>query len=140
MSDKCAGINIEGRVIRERVRDSYCNGVPAWAAIQFERRERTVRKREQPTSDDRKPQPVQVTGLISNGRTQMAGFRTDVTGNGTLTNTSTGAQYVIADSVVVGTWISDSAPFRLHDTSAATMADDGQYLVRRHARDALSGR
>ena len=48
-------------------------------------------------------QPVQVTGLISNGRTQVASFRTDVTGNGTLTITSTGAQYVIADWVVVGT-------------------------------------
>ncbi len=48
-------------------------------------------------------QPVRVTGLISNGHTQVASFHTDATGDGTLTITSTGAQYVIADWVVVGT-------------------------------------
>ncbi len=48
-------------------------------------------------------QPLVVDGLISNERIRIASFRTDATGNGTLTITSTGAQYVIADWVVVGT-------------------------------------
>lgn len=48
-------------------------------------------------------QPVEVDGFISSGRTRVASFRANSTGNGTLTITSTGAQYVIADWVVVGT-------------------------------------
>ena len=53
------------------------------------------------TQSDRRP--VQVDGAIADGRTQLATFRTDTQGNGTLTITSTGAQYVIADWIVVGT-------------------------------------
>lgn len=48
-------------------------------------------------------QPVEVDGTISNGRTEVATFRANATGSGTLTITSTGAQYVIADWIVVGT-------------------------------------
>ncbi len=48
-------------------------------------------------------QPIEVDGFISNEHTRVASFRTDATGNGTLTITSTGAQYVIADWLVVGT-------------------------------------
>ncbi len=44
-----------------------------------------------------------VSGTISNSRTQLGSFHTDVRGNGTLTVTSTGAQYVVADWIVVGT-------------------------------------
>lgn len=44
-----------------------------------------------------------MSGTISNGRIQLGSFRTDPLGNGTLTITSTGAQYVIADWIVVGT-------------------------------------
>ncbi len=46
---------------------------------------------------------IAVNGTISSGPTQLAAFRTDTRGNGTLTITSTGAQYVIADWIVVGT-------------------------------------
>jgi hypothetical protein len=48
-------------------------------------------------------QAIGVYGVIANGRTQVATFRTDGVGAGTLTITSTGAQYVIADWIVVGT-------------------------------------
>lgn len=44
-----------------------------------------------------------VNGSISNDRKQLATFRTNMQGNGILTITSTGAQYVIADWIVVGT-------------------------------------
>jgi hypothetical protein len=47
-------------------------------------------------------QRVSVAGYVRSGRTQLATFRTDGAGNGTLTITSTGAQYAIADWVVVG--------------------------------------
>jgi hypothetical protein len=53
------------------------------------------------TSGDR--QPLEVYGIIADGRAQVATFRTDALGSGTLTITSTGAQYVIADWIVVGT-------------------------------------
>jgi hypothetical protein len=46
--------------------------------------------------------PVQVDGAIANGRTQVATFRANAAGNGTLTITSSGAQYTIADWIVVG--------------------------------------
>jgi hypothetical protein len=48
-------------------------------------------------------QSVEVDGVVSDGRTQVATFRADGFGAGTLTITSTGAQYVIADWIVVGT-------------------------------------
>lgn len=48
-------------------------------------------------------QPVDVRGLITRGRIQVATFRTNGAGYGTLTITSTGAQYVIADWIVIGT-------------------------------------
>ncbi len=48
-------------------------------------------------------QPAEVEGVVAKGRTQVATFRTNATGYGTLTITSTGAQYVIADWIVVGT-------------------------------------
>lgn len=44
-----------------------------------------------------------VRGIIKGDRTQIATFHTDGFGNGTLTITSTGAQYVIRDWIVVGT-------------------------------------
>lgn len=44
-----------------------------------------------------------VRGIIKGARTQLATFHTDGFGNGTLTITSTGAQYVITDWIVVGT-------------------------------------
>jgi hypothetical protein len=44
-----------------------------------------------------------ISGTITNDRTQVATFRTNMLGSGTLTITSTGAQYVIADWIVVGT-------------------------------------
>jgi hypothetical protein len=47
-------------------------------------------------------QPVQVGGVITRGRTQLGSFRTNSAGDGTLTITSTGAQYAIADWIVVG--------------------------------------
>ncbi len=46
--------------------------------------------------------PLQVSGTISDARAPVATFRTDTLGNGTLTITSTGAQYVIADWIVSG--------------------------------------
>jgi hypothetical protein len=48
-------------------------------------------------------QSVAVQGAISNQGTQVATFHTDASGSGTLTITSTGAQYVISDWIVVGT-------------------------------------
>lgn len=53
------------------------------------------------TRSDR--QGMQVNGAVANGRTQVATLRANAHGDGTLTITSTGAQYVIADWVVVGT-------------------------------------
>jgi hypothetical protein len=47
-------------------------------------------------------QRVEVDGVITNGRTQLANFKADAAGRGTLTITSTGAQYAIADWIVVG--------------------------------------
>ena len=47
-------------------------------------------------------QRVSVNGFIRNGRKQLATFTADAGGNGTLAITSTGAQYAIADWVVVG--------------------------------------
>jgi hypothetical protein len=44
-----------------------------------------------------------VNGVIRNGRTRLATFRTNASGNGTLTITSSGAQYVVADWIVVST-------------------------------------
>lgn len=44
---------------------------------------------------------IQVNGVIRNGGTQVAAFRTDAAGNGTLAITSTGAQYSIAGWIVV---------------------------------------
>ncbi|MGA8474372.1 MAG: hypothetical protein WB681_04820 [Candidatus Cybelea sp.] len=46
-------------------------------------------------------QSIEVGGIIHNGRTKVATFRTNASGNGTLTITSTGAQYVISDWIVV---------------------------------------
>ena len=48
-------------------------------------------------------QPIEVDGIVANGRDQVATLRTNATGWGNLTITSTGAQYVIADWIVVGT-------------------------------------
>ncbi len=48
-------------------------------------------------------QPVEVDGFITRGQTRVAAFRINATGNGMLTITSTGAQYVVADWIVVGT-------------------------------------
>lgn len=48
-------------------------------------------------------QPLEVNGVIARGRTRVATLRTDASGNGTLTITSTGAQYIVADWIVVGT-------------------------------------
>ncbi len=48
-------------------------------------------------------QPVETSGIIRKGRTQVASFGTNAAGEGTLTITSTGAQYVISDWIVVGT-------------------------------------
>jgi len=47
-------------------------------------------------------QRFSVNGFIRNGRKQLATFTADAGGNGTLAITSTGAQYAIADCVVVG--------------------------------------
>ncbi len=47
-------------------------------------------------------QSARVSGTIRNGRTLLATFHANARGNGTLTITSSGAQYVIADWVVVG--------------------------------------
>lgn len=43
-----------------------------------------------------------VRGVIMNGRIQVATFRTNASGDGTLTITSSGAQYTIGDWIVVG--------------------------------------
>jgi len=48
-------------------------------------------------------QPFEIRGRISNGGMQLATFRTNAAGDGTLTVVSTGAQYVIADWIVIGT-------------------------------------
>ncbi len=50
-----------------------------------------------PRADD-----AYVRGVIKGVRTELATFHTDGFGDGTLTITSTGAQYVIADWIVVG--------------------------------------
>ena len=47
-------------------------------------------------------QSIQVRGIIANGRIQVATFVTNASGEGTLTITSTGAQYAIGDWIVVG--------------------------------------
>jgi len=52
------------------------------------------------TRSDR--QPVQVLGVIMNGRAEIATFRTNASGDGRLTITSSGAQYAIGDWIVVG--------------------------------------
>jgi len=46
---------------------------------------------------------IEVDGIIIDQRTQLATFRANGSGDGTLTITSTGAQYVVADWIVVGT-------------------------------------
>jgi hypothetical protein len=46
-------------------------------------------------------QSIEVDGVVRNSRTSLATFRTNAFGNGTLTITSTGAQYVISDWIVV---------------------------------------
>jgi hypothetical protein len=48
-------------------------------------------------------QPVEVDGAVAHGHTRVASFRVDAFGNGTLTITSTGAQYVVADWIVIST-------------------------------------
>jgi hypothetical protein len=50
-----------------------------------------------------KRQAMIVSGIVSKGRTQVATFHTNALGSGTLTITSTGAQYVIRDWIVAGT-------------------------------------
>jgi hypothetical protein len=52
------------------------------------------------TTSDRQPS---IAGVITKGNVELAALRTDSRGNGTLTITSTGAQYVVADWIVVGT-------------------------------------
>jgi hypothetical protein len=52
------------------------------------------------TRSDR--QSAQVLGVIMNGRAEIATFRTNGNGDGTLTITSSGAQYAIGDWIVVG--------------------------------------
>ncbi|HLY02865.1 MAG TPA: hypothetical protein VKR56_10295 [Candidatus Cybelea sp.] len=47
--------------------------------------------------------PPSIAGVITRGRTELATFHTSANGKGTLTITSTGAQYAIADWVVTGT-------------------------------------
>jgi hypothetical protein len=47
-------------------------------------------------------QSIQVRGMIVNGRAQVATFGTNASGDGTLTITSSGAQYAIGDWIVVG--------------------------------------
>ncbi len=43
-----------------------------------------------------------VTGVITKGETELGSFDENAAGNGTLTVTSTGAQYRIKDWIVVG--------------------------------------
>lgn len=52
------------------------------------------------TTQGRQPQ---IAGVITKGNLELAAFRTNARGNGTLTITSTGAQYVLADWIVAGT-------------------------------------
>lgn len=52
------------------------------------------------TRSDR--QSAHVSGVIVNGRIEVATFRTNASGDGTLTITSSGAQYAIGDWIVVG--------------------------------------
>jgi hypothetical protein len=52
------------------------------------------------TRSDRRS--AEVLGVIMNGRTELATFRTNSSGDGTLTITSSGAQYTIGDWIVVG--------------------------------------
>lgn len=52
------------------------------------------------TRSDR--QSVQVRGVIMNGRSEVGTFVTNASGDGTLTITSSGAQYAIGDWIVVG--------------------------------------
>lgn len=47
--------------------------------------------------------PVETSGIVRKGRTQVAGFQANALGDGILTITSTGAQYVINDWIVVST-------------------------------------
>ena len=47
--------------------------------------------------------PPSLAGFITRGSDQLATFRTNAFGKGTLTITSTGAQYAIADWIVTGT-------------------------------------
>jgi hypothetical protein len=51
------------------------------------------------TSFDRQPT---INGTITKGNTELATFRADSRGNGGLTVTSTGAQYVVSDWIVTG--------------------------------------
>lgn len=48
-------------------------------------------------------QPLEIDGFVARERTRVASFRINASGGGTLTITSTGAQYVIADWIVTGT-------------------------------------
>lgn len=43
-----------------------------------------------------------VSGVVTKGKSELAAFRTNMLGNGTLTIISSGAQYAIADWIVVG--------------------------------------
>ncbi|MBV9334077.1 MAG: hypothetical protein JO146_08710 [Candidatus Eremiobacteraeota bacterium] len=52
------------------------------------------------TRSDR--QSAQVRGVIMNGRSELGTFVTNASGDGTLTITSSGAQYTIGDWIVVG--------------------------------------
>ncbi|HEX4013278.1 MAG TPA: hypothetical protein VHX17_05210 [Candidatus Cybelea sp.] len=45
----------------------------------------------------------EIAGVITKGNVELASFRANARGKGTLTITSTGAQYVITDWIVVGT-------------------------------------
>jgi hypothetical protein len=47
--------------------------------------------------------PQSITGTIANGSTDLATFHTNASGEGTLTITSTGAQYAIVDWIVTAT-------------------------------------
>jgi hypothetical protein len=47
--------------------------------------------------------PQSITGTIARGSTELATFHTNASGEGTLTITSTGAQYAIADWIVTAT-------------------------------------
>jgi hypothetical protein len=47
--------------------------------------------------------PPSLAGVITRGNTELAKFDTNAYGKGTLTITSSGAQYAIADWIVTGT-------------------------------------